>query len=249
MIFTLFLFLLPCISIAEETPVDSVATEKSQEDDFQPTPYTTFGDFNSDAEEAEDTLFFKYGRFFGLSFGAGFQGATGNRGILYNGGFPLVDFKIHYWFDFNLAMALNISVVNHSFKGALPEDLSNVTTYNVQFIRLGFDFRYYIDTTDLPAPITFASPFLVLGVGNYTRTQNNVDSPNANQPESKLGLSAGGGLQFTLKPRRTFFDVEGRIHSVNFDDTKQPVELGGGNTLPDQSGLLYTVVGSILFTW
>src|SRR4051812_45090894 len=76
-----------------------------EEDDFSTTPFTEYGEFNNqEAEEEEDTKFFQYGRFFGLSIGFGTQGVTGNRGQLWQGGFPMVEFKLHYWFDFNIAM-------------------------------------------------------------------------------------------------------------------------------------------------
>src|SRR5881628_3466051 len=74
------------------------AAPNSSGDDYSETPFTEYGEFNEEEEEADEAKFFQYGRFFGVSVGSGFQGATGNRGLLYQGGFPTLDIKVHYWF-------------------------------------------------------------------------------------------------------------------------------------------------------
>src|SRR5690348_7039292 len=61
-------------------------TLQPEEDDYKGTPFTEYGDFNDENEEDEDTKFFQSGRFFGVSAGLGFEGATGNRGAIWQGG-------------------------------------------------------------------------------------------------------------------------------------------------------------------
>src|ERR1700722_17820359 len=62
-----------------------------EEDDYTNSPFTEYGEFNETEEEEEDTKFLQYGRLFGISLGVGFEAVDGNRGQLYQGGFPVVD--------------------------------------------------------------------------------------------------------------------------------------------------------------
>src|ERR1700756_3704439 len=101
-------------------------TTKPEEEDFSQTPYTEYGSFNEEKEEEEDTKFFQYGRFFGVSLGLGVETISGDRGTLYQGGFPTFDAKIHYWFDFNFALDINFYLAQHYF-------VSNSTTFNGRF--------------------------------------------------------------------------------------------------------------------
>src|SRR5688572_16869261 len=87
----------------------------AQGDEFSETPYTRYGEFNEDEDEAEATTFFQYGRFFGVSAGLGFQGVTGNRGLFWRGGFPTLALKVHYWFSFIFALDLEFTTSAHSF--------------------------------------------------------------------------------------------------------------------------------------
>lgn len=225
-------------------------TDKPEEDDFKATPYTQFGELDSEDEE-DDLKFFQYGRFFGVSFGAGYQGATGNRGLLYQGGMPAIDVKVHAWFDFNLAMTLGFYTVKHNFVGKIlsdPED-TDPRQYDINIFRFGFDLRYYFDTKDLAAPITFAGPYLTAGVGMYSRSL--VDSQDSSdiQKETSMGLSAGAGLEFVLKPKKTYFNIESKVHIVSFEDTGEAIELSSGQEIPNSSGMFWSLVGSFLFTW
>ena len=80
-----------------------------EEEDFSSSPFTEYGEFNEEQDEAADTKFFQYGRLFGVSLGLGFEGVTGNRGLLWQGGFPMIEMKVHYWFDFNVALDLGFA--------------------------------------------------------------------------------------------------------------------------------------------
>src|SRR4051812_26437303 len=92
-------------------------TNLPEEDDFKGSPYTDYGEFNNqEAEEEADTRFFQYGRFFGISLGLGTEQVFGNRGALWNGGFPMIELKLHYWFDFNFALALDVFSAPHFYE-------------------------------------------------------------------------------------------------------------------------------------
>ena len=228
------------------------STTDSDEDDFKQTPYTRFGEFQSDDEEAEDARFFQFGRFFGVGLGAGFEGATGNRGTLYQGGFPTLEAKVVYWFDFQTSMVLSIMNSKHSFSGILDPNGGNTESarYDVNIMRIGADFRYYADTKDLSAPITFANPYFTAGIGNYRMTQTQLGGDDSSKIEdSSFGFAMGGGFEFIMQPKKSYFNLEARIHSVSFSNSGTEIKLTGDKVLTGQDGLFFTLMGSILFTW
>ncbi len=236
---------------APTAPATDPATTRvtaPEEDDFRQTPYTRFGDFNSEEEEEEDTKFLQYGRFFGVSLGAGYQGATGNRGMLYSGGFPALEVKFHYWFDFNFAFTAGISNAKHSFSGK-PDGAATTAKYDVNLFKMGADFRYYFDTRDLSAPITFSGPYVTAGVGSYVKTQTELGTSGEATKDNSLGFSAGAGLEFVMKPKKVYLNLETKLHAVNFQDTPTSVTLEGGTQVDNTEGMFFTTMLSLLFTW
>ena len=237
----LFLSLSPRVSHAAGKPDKTVQPE---EDDYSSTPFTRYGDFNMQHDEDDDTSFLQYGRFFGVSLGLGFQTITGNRGALYQGGFPVFDFKFHYWFDFSFALDLDIMSANHYFDA--PTVYSSRTQVNI--LRLGIDLRYYLDVKNLSAPISFANPFIIVGAGSYTKNETRADgSPGSS--DTNLGMNAGFGLEFALKPKKTYFQIESKIHLVNFPDIDTSKFNVKPTNLPDLSGMYLSITGNFLFTW
>lgn len=240
-----FLLAIAFLTTFAPTPIafaaDAAAPYKTQSDDteFSETPYTEYGSFNDEAEEDADARFFQYGRFFGVSLGAGFQGVTGNRGRVWKGGFPLIDVKVHYWFDFNFALQMGFSTVSHQYEDANIRGLTDVT-----MTRLGVDLKYYFDTRNLAAAISFANPHIMLGIGRYAKTEYN-DTTGIRDQDSAAGFNAGLGFEFMLKPRKSYVFVESKIHSVRFKDT-YTTQLSG---VPDLTGYFYTFVGGFMFTW
>jgi len=216
-------------------------TQWGNPEDFQSSPYMDFGEFNEDEDEAAMTQYLQYGRFFGVSIGVGSHGATGNRGILWSGGFPLIDFKIHYWFDFNFALQMGFQTTSHFYTR-----LGERTDVNLN--RIGIDLKYYFDTRDLSSAVTFAGPYLLLGGGSFSKTENNL-SQDLSESDSTFGLSAGFGLEFTINPKKVYFFFEGRYDLMsNFKDT-QTTDFEESNGLTDLTGNFYTFVGGFLFTW
>lgn len=237
-------------ALAQDPPAPTGKTDRPEEDDFKPTPYTSYGDFNSESDEAEDTKFFQYGRFFGLGIGAGFEGATGNKGLLYNGGFPAFELKVLYWFDFNLALVLGLYTSKHYFNGQLfAYQEAAIYRHDLSIFKIGADLRYYITTKDLSAPVTFASPFLAVGAGTYSRTLTNKTSVGEPIEETAVGFNLGAGLEFVINPKKTYFNLEAKVHVVDFEDSQSRVGLSGGTELPNQNGMLFSLMGSFLFTW
>jgi opacity protein-like surface antigen len=242
---------LPCLARAADNgpqggsapPTDR--TNKPEEEDFSTTPYTEYGAFNQDKEEEEDTRFFQDGRFFGVSLGLGVETVDGNRGALYQGGFPTFDFKIHYWFDFNFALDIDFYYAKHYFNSV--STLYN-GYWNVNILHLGVDLKYYFDTKNLSAAISFANPYLIVGGGSYTKTQSNtIGNTTTSESDSQLGFSGGAGLEFALKPKKVYFTAEAKIHIISFQDTNTNAFQQDGYS--NLNGNFYTFIGSILFTW
>jgi hypothetical protein len=228
---------------AEDSAPATDRTQEPQDEDFSSNAYTQFGDFDEEAEEAVDAKFFKYGRFFGMSAGSGFQGVTGNRGALWQGGFPMVDFKVHYWFDFNFAMDLNVFYTTHSYT------LSSSGSTDVRMNHLGVNFKYYIDTQDLSAAISFAHPYFVGGIGSLSKTEKDLFNNNPVDSDTALSFSAGAGLEFAIKNRRSYLFLEAKLMSpMTFKDTLT-TEFKSSAGLPDLKGLFYTTTASLLLTW
>lgn len=246
-------FFFQTTAFAEGPPGKEIKPQESEEDDFKQTPYTRFGEFDSDEDEAEDARFFKSGRFFGLGLGVGYEGATGNRGTLYQGGFPALEAKVIYWFDFTTALVMSLGTSKHSFTGIIDGD--TVATKNeVSLFKIGADIRHYLNTKDHSAPLTFSNPYLVVGAGSYKLTQSQVggDTPFT---DHSFGFNVGGGFEFIVKPKKTYFNLEAKLHSVSFSNTSTDVGLSGAKDANGKQpslnaeGMFFTITGSILFTW
>jgi hypothetical protein len=223
-------------------------TTKPEEEDFSQTPYTEYGSFNEEKDEEEDAKFFQYGRFFGVSLGLGIETVDGDRGTLYQGGFPTFDAKIHYWFDFNFALDIDFYLAQHYFVGQTNASNPLTGRYNVNITHLGVDFKYYFDTKNLAAAISFANPYLLVGGGTYTKSLSAAQGQSSGaDTDTQVGFNAGAGLEFALKPRKVYFTTEARIHVVTFNDANTQDFAGQG--INDLHGNFYTFVGSLLFTW
>ncbi len=228
-------------SAPPETSTQPSRTEVPEDDDFSNSPFTQYGEFNEEDDEIQDTRFFQYGRFFGISLGAGYEGVTGNRGQLWQGGFPALDFKVHVWLDFNFALSIGVLTANHNY--ALSEGQVDINMF-----RLGLDLKYYFDTKNLSAAISFANPYLVVGFGNYTKSQTNLTISTEAESDSNTGVNFGAGLEFAIIPRKVFFSLEGKLHIVSFKD-RYSTEFESDPGIPNLEGYFYTFIGSFLFTW
>lgn len=214
-----------------------------EDEDFSNTPFTEYGEFDGESSEESDLRFFQHGRYFGVSVGLGAQILDGNRSKLWQGGFPQVDLKVHYWFDLNFALDLNFYSASHFYDTAV-ESRGHV---DVNFLHLGADFKYYVDTRNLSAAIASAGPYLVAGVGSYQKTELS-SGKNSVSPDSSFGVAAGAGLEFAIKPKKIYFEVESKIHLMRFQDSSSSV-FSTANDAADLSNNFYTFTGSLLFTW
>ncbi|MCC7441441.1 MAG: hypothetical protein IT285_07400 [Bdellovibrionales bacterium] len=219
----------------------SGATEKAEEDDFAETPFTEFGEFNEAEEEVHNIEFFQFGRFFGISAGAGIHDVIGNRGLLWKGGFPMITVKMHAWFDLKVGVQLFFATVSHNFQAPPTTENTDVSVF-----QFGVDFKYYLGTRDVTAAIAFANPYLLIGGGSFAKNEFDATQETLT-PDSTFGLDFGFGLEFAISPRRSYFTLEAKGYVVSYADTNSQVFSGNG--VPDLTGMFYSLTGSIMFTW
>ena len=212
-----------------------------EEDDFTRTPYTEYGEFNDDDDEAEQARFFAHGRLFGISLGSGAMGASGNRGAVYQGGFPTLDLKVHYWFDFNTALDFGVSQTTFFYTGGKSSGRTDVNIFN-----LYIDIKYYFTTTNISAGISFANPYVLVGFGSYTKRELNSSNLVYDQPDTKISPVIGAGLEFALRPKKLYLGFEGKISFPHFNDYTTS---NFSATVPDLSGLFWSLGGTLLFVW
>jgi hypothetical protein len=205
----------------------------------QSTPYLEYGDFSMNEDDDADTMYFQYGRFFGLSLGLGYQNATGNRSLLYTPAFPRFDLKVHYWFDFQLALNIGIFFASHSY------EFSGTTT-NVRLIGYGVDLKYSFDVRNTAAPISFSNPFLVVGVGSISKTEATINATEVDM-DSTFSVNFGAGLEFPIVFKKTYFIIDARYHTQNFIDTNDT--RFNSRDIPDLTGGFFTTSANILFSW
>jgi hypothetical protein len=227
-------------SVPEGGPPSVVAPKREESNLYDTsTPYLDYADFNLNEEEAEDTNYFQYGRYFGISLGLGYQGATGNRGKLYSAALPRFDARIQYWFGFNFAADMGIFLADHSFFN------NNVTT-RVKLIGYGAHLKYYFDVKDASAVISFSNPHLIGGIGVISKSEVTASNPSAPDTDSTFSLDFGAGLEFPIVYKKTYFNLEALYHTQSFMDTD---DSGNPGNIPDRSGGFLTLLGHFMFVW
>jgi hypothetical protein len=147
-------------------------------------------------------------------------------------------FRVHYWFDFQWALQIGINTVRHYF------NFNNLRT-DVSFFGLGLDLKYYFDVRNASAPITFANPYLLVGLGSLSKTETSSDIGQS-APDPSFMYSLGGGLEFPISHRKTYFQLEFRYQGA---DQFQDMGSQEFTPLTDLSGGYFIVSGHVLFTW
>lgn len=158
----------------------------------------------------------------------------------------MAELKVHYWFDFHLAMDLGVTIAQHSYNYPSSSSLAADGTVTVNTTRVFLDVKYYFDVKNLSAPISFANPYVILGIGSFSKSETPQNTPGTVTSDTAFALDGGVGMEFVIKPKKVFFEVEGKVLSAKFQDTNttafQP-------QLVDLGGLFYTITGGLLFTW
>jgi len=202
-----------------------------------------YGEFNEEDEEEKELRYYQTGRFFGVGVGIGTSFADGNRGLLWRGGTPSYELKLVYWFDHLTALDMSGFVANHFYQ-------TNRGSTNITFNRIGAAVKFFVDTRHLSAPITFASPYLLVGASYYSKAEL---SSSAGVPDTStaVGVNGGFGLEFPIQNRKVYLALEGRLHLINFADINDTSFSGASSSprLADLSGNFYTGFVSVMFIW
>jgi hypothetical protein len=184
-----------------------------------------FSDFNEDLEAKqvmEDERFYRYSRFVALNIGIGYTGFTGNRGAAYTDAPPTVRIGLMYFMDFQNVFTMGIEYSKHTMiidTYTYAHSTQIIGAVDVSMLRPYFGFRYYMDTADLGTAITYSNPYFMgrLEYWYQTNTFRDVDNLD-DETGGGIGFGVGMGLEFPIELKKTYFNVEFVLHSVNFFD-------------------------------
>lgn len=244
----IILFFLPNLSFAQ-FGVDESAI---QDDDLQ-IGGDIFTDFNEDLEDTqilEDERFFRFGRFFSYQLGVGLTTFTGNRGKLFQDDPPSFATAVNFFTDFNSSYGLGIAYSKHSFfleEKTKGFPLNPALFVDIAILRAQFNYRYYIDTADLGTAITYSNPYFSVRIEYWYMSYKFIDRPELDtQTANGFGLGLGGGLEFPIKLKESYINVEGLWHRINFKDKYTS---NYQNVVPDLVGDALTIFTSYVFNW
>lgn len=217
-----------------------------------------FTDFSEDIENAkvvEDERFYRFGRFFCFNASLGLTTFDGNRGIAYSNLPPTFGISFTFFKDFQTALALGLEMSRHSMY--LKDKVQGWTAapgmIDVSMLRVFFGYRYYIETTNLGTAITYSNPYLVGRMEYWYQTNKFLSqSQLPNQIGGGLGFGLGGGLEFPIELKESYWGVEFLVHTVNFFDkntTNYTPDVPDGYGFSDLGGNVYSLMVSYVFNW
>ncbi|MEK6627761.1 MAG: hypothetical protein AABY53_03975, partial [Bdellovibrionota bacterium] len=190
LIFVFLLSLLEQHSYAQNTEVD---------EGFD--PFSDYNETEQNAEEEADINFFKNGRFLTLGLLLGYRGYTDGLSQGYTAS-PAWGFQFSYFFDLQLATSLSYSISDSpvefkSFNDANFTSVSEVYTGTVNIQNLNLNIKYYFNTENVTRGLAELNPYMLFGVGLYTRTYNLAKALNL-QPDKPVGFTLAGGIEIPL---------------------------------------------------
>ena len=218
-----------------------------------------FSDYNEDLEDTqimEDERFFKYGRFFSFSIYLGVTQFDGNRGSLYSDDPPTFGMSINYFSDFQSSWGFGFAFSKHSYFLNEPTegfDKNGPGFVEVSMLRTYFGYRYYIDTSNLGTAITYSNPYFA-GRLEYWYTSSKFRDLES-EPDDKgggIGVGLGFGLEFPIKLKESYVNIEVLLHDVAFHDkdtrTLSSIDPSGAG-VDDLSGYAYTTTIGYVWSW
>lgn len=220
-----------------------------------------FSDFNDDlvmTQIQEDERFWHYGRFFSMHLGLGVTTFDGNRGLLYKEDPPEFRLGFYYFSDFRTAYGIGIHYAEHYFTIERPvfayaqDPLGRVDT---SLLGAWFGYRHYIDTTNLGTALTYSNPHFTFRLEYWYLTNKFVDqSAFPDDTGGGLGFAAGFGLEFPVRIKESYLNLEFLTHMVNLHDKDtqdySPVATNpGGYGFADLGGRAYSVSVNYVLNW
>lgn len=226
--------------------------------------FTDFSEDTEDAKVTEDERFYRFGRFFCFNISLGITTFDGNRGIAYSNLPPTFGLSFTFFKDFQTALALGIEMSRHSMflkdavmgfpsLGGDPLNPKPPGMVDVSMLRVFFGYRYYMQTANLGTAITYSNPYVVGRMEYWYQTNQYItQSQLPREIGGGLGFAVGGGLEFPIEVKESYWGVEFLLHTVSFFDkntTKfQPITPGAYG-FDNLGGNVYSLMVSYIFNW
>jgi len=184
-------------------------------------PFSDYNETEQSAEEEADINFFKNGRFLTLGLLLGYRGYTDGMSQGYTGS-PVWGFQFSYFFDLQLATSLSYSISDSpvNFKSYNDPNFTSVSehytgTVNIQIFNL--NVKYYFNTANVTRGLAELNPYVLFGVGLYTRTYS-LSKALALEPDKPIGFTLASGIEIPLMRNQSYFGIQAAYHFVQFPD-------------------------------
>lgn len=220
-----------------------------------------FTDFSDDLEATqvmEDERFYRYGRFFTFDVGVGHTTYDGNRGSAYENAGPTYKLALHYFNDFRSSFGLGFEYSKHAMFIGDPTvkfRTGGAGYVEVSMLRFFLGYRYYIETGDLGTAITYSNPYVTTRMEYWYQSNKYIDQPTlGNDSGGGLGFGFGGGLEFPIRLKESYLNIEFLYHTVNFFDKytqafRSPPDSNKKTGYEDMTGNVYSTIVSYVFNW
>lgn len=184
-------------------------------------PFADYNENEQSAEEEADINFFKNGRFLTLGLMLGYRGFTDGFSQAYSAA-PSWGVQFSYFFDLQIATSLSYSISDSSveFKSYNDAALTSVSetytgTVNIQTFDL--NMKYYFNTENVTRGLADLSPYILVGVGQFTRTYN-LNRSLAIAPDRPFGFKLATGIEIPMMRHRGYLGLQLTYHYVQFPD-------------------------------
>ncbi|AGH95574.1 hypothetical protein A11Q_1358 [Pseudobdellovibrio exovorus JSS] len=184
-------------------------------------PFADYNENEQSAEEEADINFFKNGRFLTLGLMVGYRGFTDGFSQAYSAA-PAWGFQFSYFFDLQLATSLSYSISDSSvsFKSYNDDSMTSVSevyTGNVNIQTFDLNLKYYFNTENVTRGLADLSPYVLFGVGQFTRTYN-LSKSLPLTPDRPFGFKIGTGIEIPLMRHKAYLGLQAVYHYVQFPD-------------------------------
>ena len=184
-------------------------------------PFSDYNETEQTAEEEADINFFKNGRLLTLGLMVGYRGFTDGFSQGYSSALAW-GFQFSYFFDLQLATSLSYSTSDsgvdfYSYNDAAFTSISEHYTGNVNIQTFDLNVKYYFNTENVTRGLADLNPYLLGGVGQFTRTYNlSKELPLA--PDRPIGFKIATGIEIPLMRHRAYLGLQATYHYVQFPD-------------------------------
>jgi opacity protein-like surface antigen len=184
-------------------------------------PFSDYNESEQSAEEEADINFFKNGRFLTIGFMVGYRGYTEGFSQGYSPALS-AGVQFSYFFELQTALSLEYSIADSnvdffSYNDDSFTSISNHYTGTVNIQTFGLNAKYYFNTENVTKGLADLNPYLLAGVGQYTRTYN-LSKTLPIVPDRPIGFKVGAGIEIPIMRNRSYLSLQGVYHFVQFPD-------------------------------